>query len=455
MNITQEKLDDQNAVLKVVVEPADYASKLDSRYKSLSKTMNIPGFRPGKVPVGLIKSKYGKGLLVEEVENLVSSELNLYISEQKLPLVGGVIPKREGPVAGDWDKPDVFEFHFEVGLKPELDVELTKSDKLKYHTIEIDDEQVNQEVDAIRRRYGKVQSADTVGGDDMVSGDFVELDEKDEILPGGIMSTGSVFLRSVKPDAQKALEGKKAGEEVIVNPKDLVENPEDLAKMLNIDEEAAEGLNTNFKFTVGGISRLEPAEMDEELFDTVFGDDVVKSEEEFKAKVKESLQSRYSRDSDALFRRDLSHYLIEKYNPTLPDDFLKRWMVNDGGFEGDIESEYPGYRRATQWQLIVDHLIETKKIEVNAEAIKDKTKEILKERYAQYGLPEPGEDQLEETARRVLEKREEVEEVTNLVVNDQLVTYARENAKVEEKQVKFDKFVELASTDPAEQAVKA
>lgn len=269
------------------------------------------------------------------------------------------------------------------------------------------------------------------------------------------MSTGSVFLRSVKPDAQKALEGKKAGEEVIVNPKDLVENPEDLAKMLNIDEEAAEGLNTNFKFTVGGISRLEPAEMDEELFDTVFGDDVVKSEEEFKAKVKESLQSRYSRDSDALFRRDLSHYLIEKYNPTLPDDFLKRWMVNDGGFEGDIESEYPGYRRATQWQLIVDHLIETKKIEVNAEAIKDKTKEILKERYAQYGLPEPGEDQLEETARRVLEKREEVEEVTNLVVNDQLVTYARENAKVEEKQVKFDKFVELASTDPAEQAVKA
>ncbi len=450
MDITQEKLEEQNALLKVVVEPQDYSEKYKNSLKDYGKQINMPGFRPGKVPVSLVRSKYGKALLVEEIERLVSDRLNSYITEKELQLIGGVVPTTDQPVRGDWDNPGVFEFFYEVGLKPELDVKLTDKDKLSYYNIAVDDKKIDEEVLRIARRYGKLSDTDEAGENDMMLGDFVELDENDEILPGGVMHGNTISLEYVDEEVTSALVGKKPGDEVIINPRKVSGGNEDLARLLGISPHAASHVNTNYKFIVREVKRLDPAEFNEELFDKVFGDDVVKTEEEFRQKVAESMRERYRSESDNMFRRDLSHFLVEKYQPSLPDEFLKRWLKMNEEVEINIDEEYPEYRRSTQWQLIVNNLIDNKEIEVENQDIVSKTMDLLREQYAQYGIPDPDPGQLETSARQVLGNQEEANKISNLLINEKLVEYARDKGKVEEKEVNFDKFAELASNDPAE-----
>lgn len=450
MDITQEKLEEQNALLKVVVEPQDYSEKYKTSLKDYGKQMNMPGFRPGKVPVSLVRSKYGKALLVEEIERLVSDRLNSYISENNMQLLGGVVPTTDQPVRGDWDNPGVFEFFYEVGLKPELDVKVTDKDKLTYYNIAVDDKKIDEEVLRIARRYGKLRDVEAAGENDMLLGDFVELDENDEIVPGGIMKGNTISLEYVDDEITKALTGKKPGDEVVIDPRKVADGNEDLARLLGISPHDASHVNTNFKFIVREVKRLDPADFNEELFDKVFGDDVVTTEEEFRQKVADSMQERYRSESDNMFRRDLSNYLVEKFQPTLPDEFLKRWLRANDQMEIDVEAEYPEYRRSTQWQLIVNNLIEKKEIELENKDIVSKTVELLREQYAQYGIPDPDPAQLESSARQVLSDEEEANKVSNLLINEKLVEYARGKAKVEEKDVNFDKFAELASKGPAE-----
>jgi len=448
MNITQEKIDDKNALLKIKIEPTDYNERYNEALKRARKQVQMPGFRPGKIPMGVIKSKYGKSILAEEMNQVLNQSIQSYITEQDLKILGSPMPKEDHVDNGDWDNPADFEFIYELGLAPKLDVKITKKDKHTYYTIQIDQKLVDEEVDRIARRYGKVVDVEEAGDKEMLVGDFVELDENDEVVPAGIMHQSTISLEFIEKGQAKKFEGVAVGSEVIVQPSQLAKNEDDHARMLGVATEQLPTTGDNFKFIVREIKRMEPAELNEEFFAKTFGEEgEVKTEADFREKVADDLTKHFVTDSDRLFRRDISNAMIEKYNPDLPDDFLKRWirLSNEKPITAEeVEKDYTEYRKSLQWQLIFNELVSQEAIKVSQEDVITKTKELLIGNYAQYGIPAPEDKELEESAKRVLGNQDEARKIYDMLYDENLITYVKETATVKDKEVSFDKFVELA-----------
>jgi len=449
MQITQEKIDEKNALLKIKVEPTDYNDKYNDALKRARKQVQMPGFRPGKIPMGVIKSRYGKSLLAEEMNQVLNQSIQSYISEQNLKILGSPMPKEDHVDNGNWDNPGDFEFVYELGLAPKLDVKISKKDKFEYNTIKIDKKLVDDEVNRIARRYGKVEDVEKAGENDMLVGDFVELDEGGEIVPGGVMNQSTVSLEFIDKDLAKKFHGLKVGDEVNVQPSLLAKDNDDLGRMLGLSGEALANSGDNYKFIVREVKRMEPAELNEEFFNKTFGEDSdVKTEKDFREKVSADLEKHFVSDSDRLFKRDISKAMIEKYNPDLPDEFLKRWirLSNEKPVTAEeVEKDYAEYRKSLQWQLIFNELISEDAISVSQEEVIEKTKELLIGNYAQYGMPAPEDKELEESAKRVLGNQEEARKIYDMLYDEKLIAYVKENASVKDKEVSFDKFVELAS----------
>jgi len=449
MQITQEKIDDKNALLKIKVEPTDYNDRYSEALKRARKQVQMPGFRPGKIPMGVIKSRYGKSLLAEEMNQVLNQSIQSYISEQDLKILGSPMPKEDHVDNGNWDDPGEFEFVYELGLAPKLDVSITKKDKLDYYTIKIDKKLVDEEVNRIARRYGKVEDVEKAGDNDMLVGDFVQLDENDEVVPGGVMNQSTVSLEFIDKDEAKKFKGLQIGDDIKVQPSLLAKDNDDLGRMLGLSGDALTQAGDNFKFIVREVKRMEPAELNEEFFAKTFGEDSdVKTEAEFRQKVTSDLEKHFATDSDRLFKRDISKAMIEKYNPDLPDEFLKRWirMTNENPISAeDVEKDYVEYRKSLQWQLIFNELISQDAISVSQEEVIGKTKELLIGNYAQYGMPAPEDKELEESAKRVLGNQDEARKIYDMLYDEKLIAYVKENASVKDKEVSFDKFVEMAN----------
>lgn len=449
MQITQEKIDDKNALLKIKVEPTDYNDRYSEALKRARKQVQMPGFRPGKIPMGVIKSRYGKSLLAEEMNQVLNQSIQSYISEQDLKILGSPMPKEDHVDNGNWDDPGEFEFVYELGLAPKLDVSITKKDKLDHYTIKIDKKLVDEEVNRIARRYGKVEDVEKAGDNDMLVGDFVQLDENDEVVPGGVMNQSTVSLEFIDKDEAKKFKGLQIGDDIKVQPSLLAKDNDDLGRMLGLSGDALTQAGDNFKFIVREVKRMEPAELNEEFFAKTFGEDSdVKTEAEFRQKVTSDLEKHFATDSDRLFKRDISKAMIEKYNPDLPDEFLKRWirMTNENPISAeDVEKDYVEYRKSLQWQLIFNELISQDAISVSQEEVIGKTKELLIGNYAQYGMPAPEDKELEESAKRVLGNQDEARKIYDMLYDEKLIAYVKENASVKDKEVSFDKFVEMAN----------
>lgn len=291
MNVTQENIDGLNAVLKVKVVSEDYQPKVESTLKTYQKKANIPGFRPGKVPAGLIKKMHGKAILVESINQLLQDTVSKYIKENSLDLLGQPLPKNDGQTV-DWDNQQEFEFSYEMGLAPKFDLSLSAKDKFVYSTVKIDDELINKYVTDIAKRYGKVENIEVAEEADLLNGDFVELKENGEISEGGIFKAGSaLFPNRVKDEAvKKSLIGLKKEDKVVIDAQKISDNALDLAGTLGITKEQAEALTSKFQFTVKSITRHLPADINQEMFDKVYGPGVVNSEEEFRTKIKEEWQ---------------------------------------------------------------------------------------------------------------------------------------------------------------------
>jgi len=449
MQITQEKIDEKNALLKIKVEPTDYNDKYNDALKRARKQVQMPGFRPGKIPMGVIKSRYGKSLLAEEMNQVLNQSIQSYISEQNLKILGSPMPKEDHVDNGNWDNPGDFEFVYELGLAPKLDVKISKKDKFEYNTIKIDKKLVDDEVNRIARRYGKVEDVEKAGENDMLVGDFVELNEGGEIVPGGVMNQSTVSLEFIDKDLAKKFHGLKVGDEVNVQPSLLAKDNDDLGRMLGLSGEALANSGDNYKFIVREVKRMEPAELNEEFFNKTFGEDSdVKTEKDFREKVSADLEKHFVSDSDRLFKRDISKAMIEKYNPDLPDEFLKRWirLSNEKPVTAEeVEKDYAEYRKSLQWQLIFNELVSQDAITVSQDDVIQKTKELLVGNYAQYGMPAPEDKELEESAKRVLGNQEEARKIYDMLYDEKLISYVKETATVKDKEVSFDKFVELAS----------
>jgi trigger factor len=441
MNVVEEKIDDLNAVLRITVDKDDYSKKVEDTLNKYRKEANIPGFRPGKVPMGFVKKKFGKSVLADELNKTVGQALNDFIQTNNLDLLGQPLPKTDEEVKGDFNNPDTFEFAYEIGLAPEFDINLSKKNKVDYLKVKITDEMLDKEVENLAKRYGKLVPADKVEATDMVIGNFTQKD-------GDIKNTSTISLEFIEDDkVKKQFVGKKVGDVITVNPKQVSRDQKDLAAMLAITEEEAEKLDSEFDFEISEIKRMIPAAVNQELFDKLFGEGAVKSEEELRARIKADLENMFSKDSDNLFVQKLVDDLIEKTKFELPEGFLKKWILASNENEltpEQIEADFDNYKNSLKWQLIQNKIIKDNNLQVKPEEAVAYTKQLLANQYAQYGMPAPEDKELTDQAKSVLTNEEEAAKIYDNIYNGKLLNFFKETVKLNEKEMTYEKFIEEA-----------
>ncbi len=444
MNITQEKIDDLNAKLKVQLSSEDYQEKVEAVIVNYRKTASIPGFRKGKVPMGQVKKMIGKSVLVDEVNKLLQEAIYKHITENKVEVLGNPLPLTSEV---DWDNATDFEFEYEMGLAPEFKVTLEKKSKFDYLQIVADKKMVDHYVTDMAKRYGKMTQPEKSEKTDLIMGEFIQLDGEGNALEGSINHTSSVALDIIQDKkAQKALVGLAEGDEVKLHITKDFSN--DAHHMLNIKKEELETLDAYFTFKVNKISRMEPADMTQDLFDKVFGKDTVKNEKEFRAKVKEEVEKSFEGESDNKLKNDVILHLIKKTKLSLPDTFLKKWLAatNEQGLtEEQVEQEYEQYSKSLKWQLIENKIIKDNELEVKNEDVISHTKELIISNFAQYGQPAPEDKKLEEIAVQVLGNEEERKKVYNQLYDVKTMSLYKEKFNLKNKEVTYDEFVKLAS----------
>jgi trigger factor len=449
MNVTRQEVNAETALLTVQVSPADYQSKVAASLDKYRKQAKIPGFRPGKVPMGLIQKQYGKGVLAEEMNKLVSDALYAYVQENKLEILGNPIPKEGSEVKGDFDNPGDFEFVYEIGYAPAIDLKLTNKSKYDYVQVKIDDKLIDQQIDDLRRRYGKMTSTDEVNESDMILAQFVELNEDGSIKEGGIMHSSTTSMEFVEDKkVKKSLVGKKVGDKVTVSASAITRGDSDKAAMLGIKPEELANHSDSYQMTINDIKRMELAELNQELFDKLFGEGAISSEKELRERIGSDLKNMFANDSDRLLTREVYRDLVENTPVNLPNDFLKRWiqLSNEKPITIEqIEADYDSYAKDLKWQLIQGHIFKANDIKLDNAEVIEFTKGLIANQFAQYGIPAPEDAELTKQAAGALQNREEANRIYDMLAETKLTQYFKDTVKLNAKEVSYDEFVEMAN----------
>jgi len=440
MQITQHNIDALNAEIKVEIVPADYSDLVEKSLKDYRKKMQMPGFRPGHVPASLVKQRYGKAVLAEEINKVLQDAIYKHIADNKLPVLGNPLPKGEDEV-GNWDQPENFTFTYEIGLAPEINVDLNDKIELELALIDVNEELVNRQIKDYGKRFGKMSEPEQSGSDDLLD---VHIHGENEPK---INANSTITIEDVKDsDTQNSLIGLKKGDTVTVNPHHLNHDHEALAKMLGITHHDLHHLEGNVTLTVNAVHHIEAAEWTQDLFDKLFPEASVTNEDEMKAKVKENMTQVFSKDSHWMFKRTAARQLVDHFNPALPDAFMKRWiaMSNEKPLSPEqIEAEYPMYSQGLRWQLLETSIIEKNEIKVTMDEAIAHVKGQYAERFAQYGIPVE-DDRLEQMAKELLAKKEEAKNVYDLLFEDKVMHVVKEKCKIKEVVVPFDEFLHRA-----------
>lgn len=445
MKITRQEIDAQNGVLKVEIAAADYQDKVKAALDKYRKTAKIPGFRPGHVPAGLIQKQFGKSVLAEELNKITNDALYRFIIDEKLDILGNPLPIENG-VEGNFDQPENFTFSYEIGYSPSFELPITAKTKVDYATVKIDKDLITKQVEDLRRRYGKLISSEAVSAKDMVMGKFEELEGSD-VKADGISHSTTISMEFLENKAAiKLLTGKKINESFELDPKAVSKGPEDAAAMLGISPEAYAELNSKFQFTVNDVKRMELAELNEEFFQKLFGDEV-KTEAEMNKRIEADLARMFEEDSDRLFTRKVYDMLLEKTTMNFPEAFLKRWIKTSAEkpiTDEEIEKEFAAYLLSLKWQLIQTKIFKENNIQLTNEEVLDFTKNLVIGNYAQYGLPAPEEAELLETAQRLLQNKEQANGIYDRLAERKLTDYFKSAVSMTKKEMKYDDFVAQA-----------
>ena len=451
MNVSHQNTDNLNAVISIEITKADYQDKVDKSLRAYGQKANIPGFRKGKVPFSILTKIFGKSVRVEEINRLVSEALYNYIRDNKLNILGEPMTAEDMTV--DLDAQDDFTFRFDVALAPELDVKVDKKIKVPYYTITVDDDMVKRQNEAFLSRFGKQVSVDESTDErDLIKGSMVELASDGKPLEGGITVESTIVSPNYfKSDDEKAkFAGVKKGDKVVFNPsKSCNASVAELASMLNTDKEKAANVTADFEMTVTDITHLQPAELNQELFDNVFGKDVVKSEEEYFAKLREMIARQLVPESDYKFSID-ARAAIEKAvgDFELPDAFLKRWLLaTDKERKAEtIDDDYSRMVPDLKWQLIKEQIVKQFDIHVDDNDLKALAKRVAASQFAQYGMTGVPDDVLERYGNEMLSSKETRSRLINQATEQKIQTAIKESVTLNHKEVSMEKFQKLFET---------
>jgi trigger factor len=435
MNITRENIDALNAVVKVDIAKEDYSDKVEKILTDYRKTANIPGFRKGHVPMGMVKKQYGKAVLVDEVNKLLQEALNKYLTEEKLDVLGHPLPKPQDDL--DWDS-EKLSFEFELGLSPEFDVELKSKKAITSYTIVAGDKMIDDQITNIQKQYGKLISQNEITKDSEVTGVYKN-EEKE------IENTVTLTLDKFKGKAtEKKFIGAKVGDVITLKTKGLYTDEHELMHALKLEHDDVHGLDIEVTFTVTEINERELAELDQELFDKLFGKDTVKSVTEVKAKIAEDAEKQFKQQADQKLLNDVTEYLVENTKFDLPGEFLTKWMQTSGEnqlSEDEAKDEYEKSEKSLRYQLIEGKLITDHNIQVTMDDIKGHAKQMIKMQMAQFGQMNPSDKELEDIAARVLSNQDEARRISEQIISQKLLELYKEKANLKTKELTYEDFI--------------
>ena len=449
MKIAFDCADKINGVLTMTIEQADYQEKVEKTLKEYRKKAQVPGFRPGMVPMGMIKKQYGTAVKVDEVNRLLGEKLYEYIRENKIQMLGDPLPNTEKQVAQDFEKEGDLTFVFDIAVAPEFEAKLSGKDKIAYYTIDVDDKLIGQQVEMYQSQAGEFVKADVFSGNDTITGDLRQLDENGNTLEGGITTeAGMVMPAYIKEESQKKLfDGCKTGDIITFNPKKAYpDNDAEVAALLKVKKEDVADLTSDFSFQVTEIRHFQPAEVNQALFDRVFGEGNVKDEKEFREKIAEQLKAQFVGSSDYKFMLDVREHLEKKVGKLeFPEALLKRIMLNNNKDKGEdfVEKNFEASINELKWHLIKEQIVAAQKIEIKDEDLKAVAKNAMRAQFAQYGMSNIPDDVLENYAEEQLKKRENIDNFVDRAIDLKLTEVLKNVVKLDEKAISLDDFNKL------------
>jgi trigger factor len=446
MKITFDCPDKINGVMTMVIEPADYQEKVEKTLKDYRKKAQVPGFRPGQVPMGMIKRQYGTAAKVDEVNRQISEKLYGYIQENKIQMLGEPLPNQEKQKPQDFEKEGDLEFVFDIAVAPEMKAELTDKDKLTYYDIKVDDKLIDDQVQMYASQAGEFKDAETFSGNDTLTGALRELDQKGNTKEDGLSNEAAMIMPAyIKEDKQRKLfDGAKKGDVITFNPKKAYpDNDAEVAALLKVDKEQVKDLDSDFSYQINEIRHFQPAEVNQQLFDRVFGEGTVKDEKAFREKIAETIKPQLQGNSDYKFLIDLRAYMEKKVGEVaFPEALLKRVMLqNNKDKDADyVEKNFEGSIKELKWHLIKEQLVAANGIKVEDADLKAVAKDAIRQQFAQYGMSNVPDDVLENYAAEQLKKRETVEGFVDRAVDQKLVETLKTVVKLTKKEVSLEDF---------------
>lgn len=447
MNITKENINDLNAVLKVQVEKNDYEEKVEKVLKDYRKKANIKGFRPGMVPIGLVRKMYGKAVQLDEINKLVSESIQKYLGDEKIEILGDPLPKSDENDLIDLDNQEDFTFSFELGLAPSFELKLTKKNKVPYYEIAVSDEMKDKFVQNYARRFGEFVKAESTTENDLVKGNVEAIDENGNSLPEGPAAEDtSLAINVIKDEEIKNLFlGKAAGDAIDFDIKKALPNEGEIAGFLKKQKDEVKDINGNFRFTITEISHFESAPIGSELFDKIYGEGVVSTEEEFMNKIVEEISANLKLESDFKLAADIKKTTLDKTEFELPEDFLKRWLlkVNENTTTEQIEKEFDSFKNDLKWQLIRNKVARENEIRISEEELLKEAEIVTRNQFRQYGLYYATDEQITNFARETLKREDDARRIADKILDEKVISLIKEMVKIETKNVTDEEFNKL------------
>lgn len=453
MNITKTDLENNKATIAVQIEKADYEEKVEKQLRDYRKKANMPGFRPGMVPLNLLRKMYGKAITAEQINSVVSEKLYNYLRENEINILGDPMPSEEQKEL-DFENDENFDFLFDIAIAPKMDITFSDKDKITYYNIPATDEMIDNQVKSYTGRFGKYNQVQEVEEKDMLKGDIVELVATKDKEEGIKVEAGILTPAYMKDDTQKALFiGKKVGDKIVFNPKKAYENEAEISTMLQITKEQAKNVDSDFEITIKEITRYSESEINQELFDQVYGKDKVKSEEEFRNRIKESIEENLKQDSNYKLMLDIRELALEKNkDASFPDTHIKRWLTqsNKEATAEQIETEYPTILKDLTWQLVKDNYTKSNDIKVEAGDVEAFAKKIAISQFAQYGMVGMDDEFVSNYANEMMKKEENVRNFVERALEEKIIASIKEKIKLKEKDITIEEFNKLFETNNEE-----